>query len=281
MKWHTILLPVLLSMAGCKTSTPPAARPVPEANQTAPETTPVRTEKRPILFIVGDSTVHNTAPGLVGWGDVIDRHFDPSKIKVENHARPGRSTRTFISQGWWAQILAVARPGDFVIIQMGHNDSSPVNDSQRARGSLPGISHDSTNLVNGLTHRTETVHTYGDYLRQYVAQARARGMTPLLCTPVPRLPQPGRESDTVRHATWMREMAAADSVELIDLNRRVQVRWEGKTTAELKSAFFATNDTTHFNRAGAEVNATCVVEGLRTLTNCPLASCLLPEGRAN
>lgn len=279
MKWHAVLMPLLLSLAGCKTTPPPASQPIPEANQPAPKAAPVRTETRPILFIVGDSTVHNEAPGLVGWGDVIGRHFDLSKIKVENHGRPGRSTRTFISQGWWGQILAVARPGDFVIIQMGHNDSSPVNDTQRARGSLPGISHDSTNLVNGLTQRPETVHTYGDYLRQYIDQARARGMLPLLCTPVPRLPQPGRESDTARYAAWMWALASEDPVALIDLNRRVQVRWEGKTTAELKSAFFATNDTTHFNRAGAEVNAACVVEGLRALTNCPLTGCLLPERR--
>jgi lysophospholipase L1-like esterase len=264
-----LLLPVILLFAGCKS--PEADQPgVPEANQVAPTKSPARTTTLPILFLVGDSTVHNAAPGLVGWGDVIGTDFDPAKIAVENYAKPGRSTRTFISQGWWAQILASARPGDFVIIQMGHNDSSPINDTNRSRGTLPGIGGESTNLVNGLTHRRETVHTYGWYLREYISEARARGVTPILCTSVSRLPQPGKELDTTRSAAWAREVAAAENVPLIDLNRCALDRWSGKSVEEIRTTFFAAPDTTHFNRTGAELNAACVVEGIRSLADCPL-----------
>lgn len=265
----SLLLPCALLLAGCKT--PETTRSaVPEANQTAPDTAPARRGTLPKLFIVGDSTVHNAAPGLVGWGDVIGDDFDPGKISVENHAQPGRSTRTFISQGWWAAILAEARPGDFVIIQMGHNDSSPVNDPKRSRGTLPGIGNESTNLINGLTHQPETVHTYGWYLRKYIAEARAKGVTPILCTSVSRLPRPGKELDTTRYAGWAREVAAAENVPLIDLNRRAMERWGGKSVEEIRTTYFAATDTTHFNRTGATLNAECVVEGIRSLKGCPL-----------
>jgi lysophospholipase L1-like esterase len=275
MRFITIILALLtIPMFGCKTPPRPGPKPA-EANQLAPESLPVRTNSLPHLFLVGDSTVYNVAPGLVGWGNLIGRQFDPTKIVVENHGRPGRSTRTYISQGWWRQVFAVARPGDFVIIQLGHNDSSPINDTNRSRGTLPGIGNESTNLVNGLTHRRETVHTYGWYLRQYIADANAKGMTPILCTSVSRLPQPGKELDTTRSAAWARQVAAQQGVPLIDLNQRALDRWSGKSGEEIRTSYFAGKDTTHFNVTGAELNSACVVEGIRALTNCPLKEFLL------
>ena len=62
----------------------------------------------PIFFIVGDSTVHNPGRGERGWGDVIGKNFDTNKIRVENHALGGRSSRTFITQGYWDMVLAAA-----------------------------------------------------------------------------------------------------------------------------------------------------------------------------
>lgn len=272
MKNILLLLSLALWLTGC-TSPQMKQADIPEANQT-PHTALLRTATTPVLFLVGDSTVHNTAPGLVGWGDVIGSYFDSAKISVENFAKPGRSTRTFISQGWWKQILAVARPGDFVIIQMGHNDSSPVNDDSRSRGTIPGIGDESTNLVNGLTHARETVHTYGWYLRKYISEARAKGMTPILCTSVSRLPTPGKELDTTRAAAWARQVAAAEKVPLIDLNQRALESWRGKSLGEIRTNYFAAPDSTHFNRTGAELNAACVVEDIRALPDCPLKNFL-------
>src|SRR3954452_24792096 len=83
---------------------------------------------RPTLFIVGDSTVRNGTKGQQGWGDPIAAHFDKSKIKVENHAIGRRSSRTFITEGRWDKIFAAAKPGDFVLVQMGHNDGGPLDD---------------------------------------------------------------------------------------------------------------------------------------------------------
>ena len=274
-KIYSWLLCSCLVLSGCKM---PDAKitTVSEANQIAAKTLPLESRAFPTLFIVGDSTVHNTAPGLVGWGDVIGNRFDATKISVQNFAKPGRSTRTFISQGWWSEILASARAGDFVIIQMGHNDSSSVNDTNRSRGTLSGIGNASTNFINGLTHQSETVYTYGWYLRKYIAEARDRGMTPVLCTSVSRLPQPGKVLDTTRYAAWAREVATAENVPLVDLNRRALDRWSGKTREEIFKSFFAMSDSTHFNQAGAELNAACVVEGIQALTNCALKEFLLP-----
>ena len=91
---------------------------------------------KPTLFIVGDSTVKTGTKGQQGWGDPIGKLFDSSKIKVENHAIGGRSSRTFQTEDRWVKILAVAKPGDFVLIQMGHNDGGPLDDTSRARGSI-------------------------------------------------------------------------------------------------------------------------------------------------
>jgi rhamnogalacturonan acetylesterase len=275
MRSITVLVALLIvPMVGCKTPARPAPEPA-EANQVASKSAPVREGSLPRLFLVGDSTVYNVSPGLVGWGNVIGRHFDSTKITIDNYGRPGRSTRTFISQGWWPQVLAVSRPGDFVIIQLGHNDSSPINDTNRSRGTLPGIGNESTNVVNGLTQQRETVYTYGAYLRRYISAARAKGMTPILCTSVSRLPQPGKELDTTRYAAWAREVATNQGVPLIDLNQRALDRWAGKSTEEIRTSYFAGKDTTHFNAVGAELNAACVVEGIRALTKCPLKEFLL------
>jgi lysophospholipase L1-like esterase len=93
---------------------------------------------QPTLWIIGDSTVKNSADGQLGWGDPIKDFFDVTRIRVENRARGGRSSRTFQTEGLWDQVVAELKPGDYVLMQFGHNDGGPINDESRARGSLPG-----------------------------------------------------------------------------------------------------------------------------------------------
>src|SRR5580765_8639456 len=85
----------------------------------AKEQTPA---KLPTLFIIGDSTVKNSTKGLQGWGTPIAGLFDATKITVENRALGGRSSRTYRTEGLWDQTLAKMKPGDFVLMQFGHND---------------------------------------------------------------------------------------------------------------------------------------------------------------
>lgn len=187
-----IVIGVLFFFNFCALAQEAPAGVVAEANVVAlsPNATPAELNRTlPILFIVGDSTVHNSARGLLGWGDVIGNYFDPHKIIVENHAKPGRSSRTFQTQGWWDQIMGAARPGDFVMIQLGHNDGGPLDDTNRARGTIPGIGEESHQIYNPVLRRTEVVHTYGWYLRKYISDARAKGMIPIICSPVPHVPK--------------------------------------------------------------------------------------------
>ena len=101
----------------------------------------------PTLFIVGDSTVKNGTKGQRGWGDPVAVHFDKTKIKVENHAIGGRSSRTFITEGrWWTKSLPRPSPGDFGLIQMGHNDGCPLDDAARARGTIRGTGEETKEI---------------------------------------------------------------------------------------------------------------------------------------
>src|SRR6187431_2342872 len=87
---------------------------------------------KPVLYIIGDSTVKNGdgtgKNNQMGWGTMVDVYFDTNKISVRNHAIGGRSSRTFITDGRWTKILETLTKGDYVIMQFGHNDSGPLDD---------------------------------------------------------------------------------------------------------------------------------------------------------
>jgi rhamnogalacturonan acetylesterase len=227
----------------------------------------------PILFIVGDSTVHNPQKIERGWGDVIGKYFDTNQIRVENHALGGRSSRTFITQGWWDRVLAAAKPGDFVIVQLGHNDGGPLDDTNRARGTIRGIGDQEKEIYNPIMHKKELVHTYGWYLRKYISDARARGITPIICSPVPHVPKtimkPG-ETENWDYVRFAGEVATNAHTLFINLNQIVISHYAGMTPPEIKAKYFTTADNTHSSLAGAELNAESVIEGIREMTNCPL-----------
>ncbi|MCH5597228.1 GDSL-type esterase/lipase family protein [Niabella ginsengisoli] len=138
----------------------------------------ILTEK-PVLYIIGDSTVKNGsgkgADQLWGWGSLIDTYFDTTKIDVQNHAIGGRSSRTFITEGRWEAILKTLKKGDFVIMQFGHNDGSPLDDTARARGTIKGIGNEHKDIYNPIRKINETVYTYGYYMRKYVQDAKTKG----------------------------------------------------------------------------------------------------------
>jgi len=238
------------------------------------------TDRLPTLFIVGDSTVKNNTKGQQGWGDPLAAFFDPTKIKVENHAIGGRSSRTFQTEGRWDRILAAARPRDFVLVQMGHNDGGPLDESRRARGTLRGTGEDTKEIDNPITGKKEVVHTYGWYLRKYVAEARAKGMTPIILSPVPHCPRRPVEKGAVEkngYVDWAEEVAKAEKVPFVNLNRLVLNHYAGMPPADIKAGYFTPADDTHTSPAGAERNAACVVEGLRALKDCPLKDYLQPQ----
>ncbi|HJZ54249.1 MAG TPA: rhamnogalacturonan acetylesterase [Gemmataceae bacterium] len=239
-----------------------------------------RAEPLPTLFIVGDSTVKTGTKGQQGWGDPIVMHFDKAKIKVQNKALGGRSSRTYQTEGLWDKVLGAARPGDFVLIQMGHNDGGPIDDKDRARGSLPGTGDEMKEIDNPVTGKKEVVHTYGWYMRKYISDARAKKMTPIILSPIPHCPRRVVEPGMVEknnYVIWSEEVAKAEKADFIHLNKIVMGKYAGMPLDDIKSKYFTPADNTHTSPAGAELNALCVVEGIRELKDCPLKVCLLPE----
>lgn len=234
----------------------------------------------PILYIVGDSTVHNPGRGEQGWGDVIAKYFDTNRIRVENHALGGRSSRTFRTQGWWDKVLIASRPGDYVLIQLGHNDGGPLDDTNRARGSIRGLGKETRDIFNPLTHQPETVHTYGWYLRQYVREAREHGLTPIICSPIPHCPTlevHGGDVEKSDYVKFSQAVAESEHAAFIHLNQITLGHYAGLSPQKLKTDYFTPADNTHTSPAGAALNARSVVEGLRTLKDCGLAGYLLPD----
>lgn len=230
--------------------------------------------KLPTLFLVGDSTVRNGhgdgANGQWGWGEPLVGFFDTTKINVVNRAIGGRSSRTYITEGHWDDTLGLMKPGDIVLFQFGHNDSGPLDDTARARGSLPGIGDDSKEIENPILKRHETVHTYGWYMRKYVSGTRAKGATPILCSPIPR--KIWKDGKVVRNSGdyggWAREIAAEQHTAFLDLNQIIAQRYEalGETKVEVLFA----DPHTHTSREGAELNAEIVVATLKALPSNPV-----------
>jgi lysophospholipase L1-like esterase len=254
------------------------------SSSTFAQTKPIDPSK-PTLFLVGDSTVKNGSKGLMGWGEVIDKYFDTTRINVVNRAIGGRSSRSFQAEGRWEKVLAELKPGDFLLIQFGHNDGAKPGDPKqdpRNRGSLRGTGDQTVEIDNPQTGKKETVHTFGWYMRKYAADAKAKGATPIICSLVPR--NDWKEGKVLRgsesYAKWARETAEAEHIPFIDLNDLAARRYETIGEAKVKEFFPAEH--THTNAAGADVNAQCVVEGVRALKDVALAQYLKPpDGAAN
>jgi len=231
--------------------------------------------RKPVLFIIGDSTVKNGdgsgRNGLVGWGSVIAPYFDTTKISVRNYALGGRSSRTFITEGHWDKILPDMQPGDFVIMQFGHNDGAPLDDTARARGTIKGLGEETKDIYNPIMKKQETVHTYGWYMRKYVNDAKAKGATSIICSPIPRwIFKDGKveRSKEDSYGGWAKQTAVTTGAFFIDLNGIIADKYDALGADKAKEFF--PGDHTHTNDAGAKLNAAAVIEGLKQLKGCGL-----------
>jgi rhamnogalacturonan acetylesterase len=232
----------------------------------------LKQQDKPTLFLIGDSTVKNGKGkgdgSLWGWGSFIGNLFDTGKINVENAALGGTSSRTFQTNGLWDAVLAKVKKGDFVMMQFGHNDGSALDDTARARGTIKGIGIESKEIYNPIKKKQEVVYTYGWYLRKFISDIKAKGATPIVCSPIPRNPV---KDDAVvlandSYAGWAEEVAKAEKVDFIPLNKIIKDKYAALSATEVKT-FFTEKDHTHTNEAGAKLNAAAVVEGLKNLKN--------------
>src|SRR5882672_1544015 len=230
----------------------------------------------PTLFVVGDSTTSNVEHR--GWADPLADYFDLSKINVANRARGGRSSRTFVAEGLWDAVRNDLKPGDFVLIQFGHNDGGPP-DKEKMRGSVPGIGEE-TQEVTLPDGRKQVVYTFGWYMRKFISDAKAKGATAVVLSPTVRnIWKDGKVERALGHfGEWSAEIAKAAGVTFVDVSNASADRYE-KLGEEKVKEFFPI-DHTHTSPEGANVVASLVVAGLKGVPNSPFVGYLSAKGKA-
>jgi hypothetical protein len=155
-------------------------------------------------------------------------------------------------------------------MQFGHNDGGPLNDNSRARGTIKGTGEETEEIDNLLTNKHEVVHTYGWYLRKYVADTKRKGATPIICSPIPR--KIWKDGQIVRdqYARWAEEIARSELIAFVDLNNVIARQYEAMGPEKVEALF--ADEHTHTTLAGAELNAASVIAGLKALKPNPLTA---------
>jgi rhamnogalacturonan acetylesterase len=225
--------------------------------------------KLPSLFLIGDSTVRNGQGlgdgGQWGWGDFLAPYFDTNQINVVNRALGGTSSRTFYRDQWPA-VRDMLKPGDFVIMQFGHNDNGPLNDDSRARGTIKGVGDETQAITNSLTKASEVVHTFGWYEKQMIIEARSKGATPMVCSLIPRNTwsdgHVARAKDS--YAGWAGQVAASENAPFLDINDIIADEYDILGQDKVNPLFVA-GAGPHTSMAGAKTNAACVIAALKGL----------------
>jgi lysophospholipase L1-like esterase len=210
------------------------------------------------VHLIGDSTIAEKDPSArpeTGWGTPFAEYVDDS-VTVENHARNGRSTRTFLEEGRWQPVVDALTDGDYVFVQFGHNDEVPSKEQ----------------------HTTEDAFVAN--LEQYVAETRENGAKPVLLTPIARrhFDADGSLQDTHEvYSELVRRVARDRDVALIDMDERSQALLRELGPKESKSLYLhlspgehpnypdGVTDDTHFSELGARRMAELVLDGVGEL----------------
>jgi rhamnogalacturonan acetylesterase len=236
----------------------------------------------PTLWIVGASAVRNGHDkgenGQWGWGNPIGAFFDRSRINVIDYALGGTSTRTYMALGLWDHALADMKPGDYLLIQFGSNDSSPINDALRARGTIPGNGEETQEIDNLRTKKHEVVHTYGWYIRKYLTDAKAKGVAAeIVLSPDPKNTwKDGKVGRADNFIAWDQAAAAQENALFVDVNARIAQAYDAAGQDFVTQTYFPVGETEHTDWVGSIFNARCIVAGIRNLPNCSLVGYLLP-----
>lgn len=211
-----------------------------------------KADSLPTLYIAGDSTsTDQPLEPFNSWGQMITAFFKP-EIGVANHGESGESLRGFLGERRWAKVMSMVRRGDYMLIQMGHND-------QKEKGEGVGA-----------------MTTYKADLKRILGEAKERGVTPVVVTSMNRLTwgQDGKIVNSLGdYPEAARQAAAEEDVALVDLNAMSKLFYEalGRHDAHLA---FAGSDTTHHDNYGSYEFAKCVAQGLKD-AHSPLAQYLI------
>lgn len=208
------------------------------------------------VYLVGDSTMSEKQVRdypETGWGTPFANYFNES-VSVENHARNGRSTRTFLEEGRWEPIVEQLSEGDYVFIQFGHNDEVPSKE------------------------QSTTPDQFQANLEKYVSETTAQGATPILLTSIARrkFDDEGIPVDTHReYADLTREVADETGVVFFDMDKTSRRHLSELGPEQSKFLYLhlkpgqnpnypeGIEDDTHFNELGARRMAEMVLQGIR------------------
>lgn len=249
------------------------------ANTARPKPGSSRRGNNPVLFLVGNSTMRtgtmgNGNNGQWGWGYFEHEYFDENKITVENQALGGTSPRTFYkSPELWVRTLSGVRKGDYVFLELGHNDNGPIDEirarsSYRPDGKL-SITDDSVIIYNKVRKCQDTVYTFGGYTRRFINEVRAKGAFPVLFTLTPRNAYEEDGKTIQRKLTDFTPAIFAIGKEMnvpvIDLNDISAKKLEQYGPWKTDYHFFL--DKIHSSAYGARMNAASAAEGLDACTD--------------
>lgn len=205
------------------------------------------------VYLIGDSTIADkvlrTFPET-GWGTPFKTFFD-SSVVVDNRAKNGRSTRSFLAENLWQPIADALQEGDYVFIQFGHNDEAKEK-----------------------TDRYTTPEEYKKNLHKFISETRSKKANPVLLTPVTRrkFDKEGKIMEThAEYSKLVREVAKEANVPFIDLDEksRGMLQQFGEENSKLLFLQLAPgehpnypegkNDNTHFSELGARKVAQIVL----------------------
>lgn len=207
------------------------------------------------IFVAGDSTAANYSKArapMTGWAQVLN-HYTEKGVRVENRAAGGRSTKSFRDEKRWDRILNDLKPGDYVMIQFGHNDQKKDKPAVYAAAETD----------------------YRNNLKRFIAEVRAKKANPVLLTSVARrvFNKQGKLWQSLgKYPQVTREVAKETGTPLIDANK-LTMDWLTKAGPDASIAFFThvkpgefsgypkgSKDNTHFRDKGAEAVAKMIVE---------------------
>jgi DNA sulfur modification protein DndE len=220
-----------------------------------------REEEAPKLFLIGGSTMATfpEARPVVGWGQMLPQFFR-NPAQVDNRARSGRSSKSFIDEGHWDKVIADLVAGDFLLIQFGGGNDAKKEDPKRL---------------------TEPRGSYRANLERFIREVRAKGATPLLATPVARREWDAQGNFVEPPSEWIvvtREVAKERNVPLLELRGRTveleqRLGKEGSVALHLylpagkyDSYPNGATDDTHYCREGARQVAALAVQEIRRLS---------------
>ena len=215
-------------------------------------------DKKNRVYLIGDSTMANKDPKTypeTGWGMPFAAYFD-STIVVDNRAKNGRSTRTFIEEGLWKPVIDNLQEGDYVFIQFGHNDEVETKKSYTTKEQF------TANLV------------------KYVSETRSKKAIPVLITPVARRRFDSSGKIVGTHDVYselVRKTAKDLNVPLIDLDKRSQALLQTLGVESSKLLFNHLQpgehpnypdgkvDDTHFSELGARKMACIILAEMKSM----------------